>query len=425
MSSIRPDRAAARQKLLFRVCLLILLVAAVIGIGVSLTSGDQRASGEREASKSLPKAPYFKPAICTEFLDPKADLATALARAQPGAVICLRGGSYPGGRIPADATDKSGFVTLQPAPGEKPAFTGELAFDGASYLRIQGLRFESGLKFQPAASHLELIGNVLTGVGGIFLFGDRREGGSTRSILIQGNYIHDIDYNGWQGVYGGYGIRSIGSQDDVTVRGNEIKSVAADYIQTDVANDWTVDANTFLGPSLVAGHPQEHQDLWQVYAGGTGITFTNNVARRTGTSESLLFQLTYADDSFSHVTVTNNLLDHETHGYSCQIYQSTGLIFRANTIVGSRYGCLFRDDRRYGAGSGYAVDHNLFANTSDGADLGAEGRVPGWGNFDHNVSSDGSATGPGSVANWTPHWDNTDDYLPLNLAVPAGYRPGG
>ncbi len=414
------------RKLVTRLSVLAIALAAGVVIVLALSSGSDKGKALGSSGRpTMPPPPHYTPEICTQSVSPGASLTAALARAPAGAVICLHGGKYPGERIPSDATDNSSFVTLQPVHGEVPVLTGELAFDGARYLRIQGLSLKSGIKFQPAASHVELIGNDITGVGGIFLFGDSREGGSTRDVLIQGNLIHGIDYTGWQGVYGGYGIKSVGTQSGVTVRGNEIKSVAADYIQTDEANHWVVDSNTFLGPTLVGGHPLEHQDLWQIYAGGSDVRFTNNVARNTGTAQSLMFQLTYPGNRFSDVTVENNLFDHETQGYTCQVFQANGLTFRDNTVVGSRFGCLFRDDKRYPAGSGYEVDHNVFADTAAGTDIGLEGRVPGWGAIDHNVSSDGSATGAGSVPSWKPAWADSDDYRPLGLPFEAGYRQGG
>ena len=51
--------------------------------------------------------------------------------------------------------------------------------------------------------------------------------------------------------------------------------------------------------------------------------------------------------------------------------------------------------------------------------------MPGWGAIDHNVSSDGSATGAGSVPSWKPAWADSDDYRPLGLPFEAGYRQGG
>ena len=63
------------------------------------------------------------------------------------------------------------------------------------------------------------------------------------------------------------------------------------------------------------------------------------------------------------MVIENNLFDHDSRGYTCQIYQSTGLVFRHNTIVGSRWGCLFRDLSSATPGSGYQVDHNVFVGT--------------------------------------------------------------
>ncbi len=380
--------------------------------------------GDDATQPTSKRDPYPLPA-CTRNIGVGASLSRAFSTAAPRAVLCLRGGNYPGARIPAAATDYTSRVTIRPADGETAVFRGELAFDGARHLRIQGLVFESGLAFRPAAAHVEVIDNELTGPGGIFFFGDSREGGSTRAILIAGNHIHDIDYSGPQAVYRGYGVKSIGTQDGFTVRDNTIESVAADYLQTDEAKNWTVEGNTFLGPTLVDGHPQEHQDLWQVYAGGSGIEFTGNVARGTGTSQSLLFQLTHPGNRFTDVTVADNLFDHDSRGYSCQIYQSDGLVFRRNTVVGSRWGCLFRRDPRFPGGSGYEVDLNVFAETRDGPDLSLEQGVAGWGSFDRNVSSDGSATGANSLRDWKPAWSNEVDFQPLGLPFAAGYRPSG
>jgi nitrous oxidase accessory protein NosD len=404
------------QKAWIRLTLLVLLVAAVAALGLSLNSAN-----DGDVSKSEPKP---APTACTQTLAAGTNLSAALASAAPGAVLCLHGGNYPGAQIPAAATSKASYVTLKPVPGESPVVTGELAFDDARHLRLQGLAFKGGIAFAPAASHVELVGNDLTGPAGIFFFGDSREGEGISSVLIQDNYIHDIAYTGSQEVYRGYGIKSIGTQDGFTVKGNTIKSVAADYLQTDDANNWTVEGNTFLGPSLVGGHPQEHQDLWQVYAGGTNLKFTGNVARNTGTDQSLLFQMSYPSSRFSNVVVTNNLFDHDSRGYTCQIYQSDGLVFRNNTVVGSRLGCLFRDDARFPDGSGYQVDHNVFAETDEGSDVGTEGDAGSWGAYDYNVSSDDSATGVHSVRDWTPSWASTDDYRPLGIPFAAGYRPG-
>jgi hypothetical protein len=248
------------------------------------------------------------------------------------------------------------------------------------------------------------------------MFGDYRIGKRVENVLIEGNEIHDIDYAGTQETGYGYGIEGVGDVRNMTIRGNTIKSTASDYIQSATPVHWVVDRNLFLGPSLLGDH-EDHQDLWQIFGGGRDIAFTNNIARYTGTQESLLFQ----EGSFRKVVVRNNLFDHDSRGYTCQIYQSSGLVFTHNTIVGSRWGCLFRDEKSSPPGSGYRVEDNVFADTTDGGDVSTEGRADDWGTYDYNVSSDSSAAGPHSLRRWSPRWAGTVTYAPLGLPFAAGY----
>jgi hypothetical protein len=420
---VRPRR---RPRRVTRGALPLLVLAVLLAAGPAGCGGGESESGQSSASGSttiVEQAPQRPP--CTATIRPGADLAAALAKARGGAVLCLREGRYAGAEIPAADTDFDALVTVQPAPGAAPAFAGEMVFEGARHLRLDGLGFRAGLAFTPEAEAVELVDNDVSGVGGIYFFGDAEQGGSSSQVLIEGNRIHDIDYTGPQDGYQGYGIKSVGAQHGFVVRGNTIESVAADYIQTDVADDWTVEANTFLGPTLVGTHPQEHQDLWQVYAGGRRISFRDNVARHTGSGESLLFQLSYPGDRFEDVAVENNLFDHDSAGFSTQIYQVDGLSFRDNTVVGSRFGCVFRRDDRYPPGSRYRVERNVVAETAAGSDFGVEDGVENWGTFDSNVSSDDSATGPSSIRGWKPRWGNTVDYPPLGLPISAGFKPAG
>jgi hypothetical protein len=308
-------------------------------------------------------------------------------------------------------------VLVRPADGTT-ASVGYSMMTGSSNLRFQGLRFTDGVEMIGSTDHIELRDNEITGDSGLRANGDQASYGTkVTDVVIDGNFIHDIDYTGSQGPANGYGITAVNGVERFTITDNTIKSVAADYIQSADPVNFLVDRNTFLGPTLVDSHPQEHQDLWQIFGGGAEITFTNNVVRNTGTHESLLFQT----GRFTNVNIQNNLFDHDTRGYTCQIYQSEGLVFRNNTVVGSRWGCLFRDASGSAAGSGYQVDHNVFADTTSNSDISTEGRAASWGTYDYNVSSDGSASGPNSVRNWSPSWVDTVDYSPLGLPFAAGY----
>jgi hypothetical protein len=353
---------------------------------------------------------------CTQTLSPGSNLSSAISSAAGGAVICLNGGSW---SFSLSQISKSSYVTVQSSSGQT-ASLGYSILNKSKYLRFQSLKFTGGVEMIGSSNHIEFRDNEFSGDFGLRANGEAASAGTeVTDVVIDGNNIHDIDYTGSQGSAGGYGMTFVNGVERFTITDNTIKSVAADYIQSASPVDFTVDHNTFLGPSLVANHPQEHQDLWQIFGGGQNITYTNNVARNTGTHESLLFQ----EGSFSNVVITNNLFDHDSRGYTCQLYQSTGMIFRNNTIVGSHWGCLFRDLASSSPGSGYQVDHNVFADTEADVDVSTEGRAGGWGTYDYNVSSDGSANGSHSVRNWSPSWVDTVNYTPKGLAFSAGYAP--
>jgi hypothetical protein len=350
---------------------------------------------------------------CTRTLNPGASVTSAISAARGGSTICLKGGAYKA--IEAVAVKKSPAVTIRSAPGARARLRGIDLID-PSGLRFVALDLTEGVSVSPSASKLQFIGNDITGRNGIYMFGDYRIGKQIDDVLIKGNDIHDIDYSGTQETGYGYGIEGVGDVRHVAIRENTIQSTASDYLQSATPVHWVVDHNTFLGPSLLGTH-EDHQDLWQIFGGGRDIAFTNNVARNTGTQESLLFQ----EGAFRKVVVKNNLFDHDSRGYTCQIYQSSGLIFTRNTIVDSRWGCLFRDEANSPPGGGYRVEQNIFANTSDGPDVSTEGRATDWGSYDYNVSSDTSAGGPHSLRRWSPRWENTTTYPPLGLPFRAGY----
>ncbi len=356
-----------------------------------------------------------QPVDCTTNLSPGANIANAVSSAAGGTVICLEGGDY--GSISIDGAHKSPPVTIRSGSGGRATVDG-ISLTDPSGLRFMALDITSGTTVTPSGSNIQFVDNDITGVAGIYLFGDYRIDDRISNVLIEGNDIHDLQYSGHQDTGFGYGIEGVGDVRNMTISENTIKSPASDYIQSATPVDWVVDHNTFLGPSLLGEH-EDHQDLWQIFGGGENITFTNNVARNTETQESLLFQ----EGAFENVDIENNLFDHDSRGYTCQIYQSSGLIFRNNTVVGSHWGCLFRDLASSPPGSGYEVDHNIFAETEASEDISEEGRAGDWGTYDYNVSSDGSAEGLHSVRNWSPSWVDKTNYAPLGLPFSAGFSP--
>jgi hypothetical protein len=351
---------------------------------------------------------------CTQTLSSGANVSTAISNATAGAIICLPAGAT---SFNVSNVSKSGMVTVR---GNAGGTVGYSALHRSSNLRFEGIHFTGGFELLGATSNIQILNNEFTGPFGIHAGGEAHttSGSKVSNVTIEGNYLHNLDYTGSQGAANGYGITASDGVANFTIRGNTIKSPASDYVQSASPVNFTVEGNTFLGPSLLGSH-EDHQDLWQIFGGGTNIVFRGNVARNTETQESLLFQ----EGAFQNVVVEDNLFDHDSRGYTCQIYQSTGLVFRRNTIVGSRWGCLFRDLSSAAPGSGYAVDHNVFVGTQEGSAVSTEGRAASWGTYDWNVSDDASASGSHSVRNWRPTWSDQTNYVPSGLSFEAGFRP--
>ena len=348
------------------------------------------------------------PANCTQTLSSGANISSAISAAPANAVICLNGGS---GSVNLSQVNKSN-VTLR-----GPGTLGYSMLKKSSGIRLVRLHFTGGLELIGATHDIAIAENEFSGEFGIRANGeDAHFGTSVTDVKVEGNYLHDLDFTGSEGTAGGYGMTLVNGVERFTIRDNTIRSVANDYLQSASPVDFTVDGNTFLGPSLRYSHSSVHQDLWQIFGGATNTRFTNNVARNTGTNESLLFQ----EGTFHNTVVENNLLVNDSDGYTCQIYQQQGLVFRHNTIVDSHWGCLFRDNGGT-AGSGYQVDHNIFVGTEENADLSTQSRASSWGTYDYNVSEDGSASGAHSVRNWSPSWLDTTDYSPQGLLFEVGY----
>jgi hypothetical protein len=368
---------------------------------------------EAPGAPESPTEPETPRPACTQTLSSGANVSSAISNAAGGAIICLPPGSS---SFNVSNVNKGSLVTLRGTGGT----LGYSMINKSSGLRLESIHFTGGLDLIGATSNIQIMHNEFTGSFGIHAGGEAHSvsGSKVSNVVIEGNYLHDLDYTGTQGVANGYGITALDGVSNFVIRGNTIKSPASDYIQSASPVNFVVDHNTFLGPSLLGSHA-DHQDLWQVFGGGSNLTFTNNVARDTETQESLLFQ----EAGFSNVVVENNLFDHDSKGYTCQIYQSTNLTFRNNTIVGSHWGCLFRDTASASPGSNYQVDHNVFVGTESGSDISTEGRASSWGAYDYNVSGDGSASGSHSIRNWKPSWSDATNFVPAGLSFTAGYRP--
>ena len=367
-------------------------------------SEEEAPTGGEDNSIGPPPAP-----ACTQTVT--GNLSQAITSAAPDSVLCLDGGT---GSFALSQVNKTN-VTVE-GPGTLTYST----LTNSSGINLVGLHFTDGLELLDSTHDVLITDNEFTGRFGMRANGNKAlQGTYVSNVAFERNYLHDLDFTGYDGTANGYGMTLINGIQHFRIVGNTIKSVAIDYIQLGRPSDFVIAHNTFLGPTLRGNHPGVHQDLLQVFGGGENVVYRDNVALDTGTNESLLFQ----EGKFSDVTIENNLLVNDSDGYSCQIFQVEGLTFRYNTIVDSRWGCLFRDLSSAPPGSGYRVDHNVVVGTEENKDFGFAGRAGEWGTYDWNVSGDTSAPGPNSTRDWQPSWASGSSFEPLGIPFVTGYLP--
>jgi hypothetical protein len=360
------------------------------------------------------------------------DVGAAIARAPAGSVICLSAGGYPQVNLTStpDLNAAGPDIVVQPVAGQTASVAG-MALELVHHVQFVGLSITAPVLVMQGDSYLDFERNDIgNSVQGFYFYG--WDGYSIDHITVNANTIHDIQTTDANNIDsctagGGMGLCAIGNVTSFSITNNTFNNIGADYL-SGAGNNFVVDHNTFsnsLKNQLTGtASTNDHQDLWQIYQSADGVTFTNNVARNTGTDESLLLQRSTA---IKNVTIRNNLFDHSSNGYDVQIYPIQGLTFTYNTFIANGYGVLFRtaDSSDPGATcSNYNVTHNILTTpTKSGSAISVQD--PTCGTYDYNVTQDRSARGRNSIRRWRPRFADRTWYQPVCLRVAAGYRTSG
>ncbi len=376
--------------------------------------------GHKPPPHHVPPPPTLK---CTSTIGPGSNVAGAVDRASAGSVICLQSGSYP--ELDLSRSFHPNYVTLAGAPGASAVVHGVIA-TGVSYLRFEHLLFDSGIRLGGDGTRdIQIIGddigNSCFGVG----IGDSSP---VNQVLIQGVSFHNIHESncGGGGAYAGQGV-TINWGYGVTVAGSSFRDIGQHYIQG-CGNPTTITGNLFGGPGNP--DPGAHLNVWQIWSGGSGCSFTNNVVQPGAADPiALIFENGPGGDGsarMSNITVANNLFDQAATQEPWQIGSINGLTVTGNTVVGSHYGTVIQPEGGL-SGSGYNITHNISVDATDGSAFNVGGCSSSC-TFDYNVSSDGSAAQMGArhyVTNWRVRWINPTWFLPVGLPFGAGFIHSG
>ncbi len=379
-------------------------------------------------------------------------IAKIIVQARDGTTICMSAGSYP--LIHIVGAVHGAYVTIRPASGATATVAGvEVA--NSAFLRFSDLHMTEGFNMRDTANGVsghdyQFIDNTFAEpLYGIALLGVKAP---IRKVLIEGNHIHHVHLSAPESngrcitEYAAGQDVTIYYAEGVTIAHNTFRGADLHYLQGGSAGPEgvTVDHNLFEGRVYL---PCAHLNLWQIWAGGTNDTFTNNIAigepGQVAATDGLIFENGRGShecaDRVSNSVIENNLFVDAASSYEVQIYTADRATVSHNTVVRSQYGTALLS-QSCGAGANYTMTHNIdVENTGEGHNFSFDA-CTGACSFDDNVSEDESAQAFGAtryVSNWSPAWKTTawdpateatspaGYYLPSGLPFAAGYEGGG
>jgi hypothetical protein len=216
---------------------------------------------------------------------PVASLAQAeqaVAKAAPGATVCLKSGSY-GGKLSLSAK-AAGAVTLTAAPGAHVE-TGSIAISGR-HLTVSDLWIHGEVALTAGASDIAIVHDDISNAGGVggegivFETSDctapnapKWEGCEAQApisgVAILANRIHEI------GAAGSEDAIHLDNWRDVRIAGNELDHIVESGNHTDCLQ------SVYGGEGLVFDHNYEHdndcQGIFIKDGDATNVSFTDNL----------------------------------------------------------------------------------------------------------------------------------------------------
>jgi len=356
------------------------------------------------------KPPGRKPVYCDIDVSSRPALVSAVQTlGNGGKTVCAHAGDYGDAELELSVRHAA-KLTLAAAPGERVTLPSVLLV-GVSNLRVQGFDMPRGGfdTAQKSAQGIELVGNEIHDCACQAL----RIWAGDQNVLFEGNYVHDIRYDGsWNS---GWGMNATGATSGLKVRYNTFDGLGNDAMQIGDSVDGEIVGNVIAHVTPTAGYPDSHADAIMLWAGSKRWVIKNN---RISDGRGVLMS-----GSTSDVRMENNLIvriQNLCHDGGTTGSSSAGLV-RYTWIRNTMYDCgslwngagygLLTD----GPASGNTLERNLVIDVD--FDSGSQ-----FSRSDHNLIKAGAR--PGSTdRTFTPRFADLADYRPTNL--PGGYEDVG
>ncbi len=263
---------------------------------------------------------------------PWCSISRALSAAPDGSTVSVRAGDYPLTSVKRRPREQ--YVTVRPYESEVVTAAG-LTMEDSSHIRVEDLRFMGRVTVGVGSQHIQLIGNDITGQGVSMRV--------ARDVLIEGNRIHDLTYEGASGG-AGYGIWMTGSWSDpartpgifdVVIKDNLFERIPADAIQMGAVDGVRIEGNEFtkISPFL---DPTEHSDSIQMYGTAKNVTIRRNNFHDT--THGVIAK----GYSYPGLIIENNLMV-RMPGTALNIYDAPGVRIVNNTVWDVEIALRFND----------------------------------------------------------------------------------
>lgn len=321
-------------------------------------------------------------AQCDQTLSVGANVASAVANAPNGSVVCLNAGDY--GTVNITNISRSGFVTLRSTSDvEARLALGEVW--NSRFIKFSRLTL-TGAAVRGCSTNIEFLDSVFAANGSGLSFNyDTACGSVTDMALVVDGVVFDRVRNAvHEGRLSIRGVRGIAIRNS-TFSGQPTTNQSDGIQIVGGSRDVTIGPGNVFSNILQSQCGSVHCDAIQAYGGGANTVITGNYFSNCSVYIGIY------DGGSPSTKVSNNVFDTAPAGQALQIGGVQGMLMEHNTFRGVTLGIGTKNGNTHH--SGWVVQNNIF----DNARFTASGDQPGCGAdcvMRYNLKSNGGSTTP-------------------------------
>lgn len=327
-------------------------------------------------------APSISAAQCDQTLSVGANVASTVANAPNGSVVCLNPGDY--GTVNFTNISRTGFVTLRSTTEMGARLTlGEVY--NSRFIKFSNLTI-AGASVRGCSVSIEFLNSVFVANGGglAFNYDMACTGVTNMALVVDGVTFDRVRNAAYEGRLSIRGVRGISIRNS-TFSGQPTTNQSDGIQIVGGSRDVTIGPGNLFSNMLQTQCGSVHCDAIQAYGGGANTVITGNYFSNCSVYIGIY------DGGSPSTTISNNVFDTAPAGQAIQLGGIQGMLMEHNTFRGVTLGIGTKNGNTQH--SGWIVQNNIF----DNARFIASGDQPGCGadcTMRYNLKSNGGSTAP-------------------------------